>query len=195
MTAYILASTVSAPLYGKLGDLYGRRNMVFVSVGLFLVGSMACGAAQSMTQLILARALQGLGGGGLFVLALSVVGEIIPPRQRGRVQGVFAAAFSVASVIGPLVGGWFVEVASWHWIFYFNVPIGALAVAIFASFVQPHRQPPGPPDRLAGRGIPVGRARGADAGHVSRRFDLRLGLADDPRPRRLCRSPRRRRSW
>lgn len=137
VTAYILASTVSAPLYGKLGDLYGRRNMVFVSVGLFLVGSMACGIAQTMTQLIFARALQGLGGGGLFVLALSTVGEIIPPRQRGRIQGVFAAAFSVASVIGPLVGGWFVEVASWHWIFFFNVPIGAAAVAIFAASFRP----------------------------------------------------------
>ncbi|SHJ12797.1 MDR family MFS transporter [Wenxinia saemankumensis] len=137
VTSYILASTISAPLYGKLGDLYGRRNMVFVSVGLFLLGSALCGISQDMTQLILFRALQGLGGGGLFVLALSVIGDVIPPRQRGRVQGVFAGAFSVASVVGPLLGGWFVEVASWHWIFFFNVPIGALAVAIFAGAFKP----------------------------------------------------------
>ncbi|GGL69798.1 MDR family MFS transporter [Wenxinia marina] len=137
VTAYILASTVAAPLYGKLGDLYGRRNIIFFSVGLFLLGSALCGMSQTMTQLILFRAIQGLGGGGLFVLALSVVADVIPPRQRGRVQGVFASAFAVSSVIGPLVGGWFVEIASWHWIFYFNIPLGGLAVAMFAASFKP----------------------------------------------------------
>ena len=137
VTAYILASTVAAPLYGKLGDLYGRRNMVFTSVGLFLLGSVLCGMSQTMGALIASRAVQGLGGGGLFVLALSVVGEVVPPRERGRIQGVFAAAFSVASVVGPLIGGWFTEAFSWHWIFYFNIPVGALAVAIFAASFQP----------------------------------------------------------
>ena len=137
VTAYILASTVAAPLYGKMGDLYGRRRMVFISVTIFLAGSILCGLAQSMTTLILFRALQGLGGGGLFVLALSVVGDIIPPRQRGRIQGVFAAAFSVASVVGPLIGGWFVEAASWHWIFFFNIPVGLLAIVIFAASFKP----------------------------------------------------------
>ncbi len=133
VTAYILASTIAAPLYGKLGDLYGRRNMVFTSVGLFLVGSALCGAANSMTWLILSRAVQGLGGGGLFVLALSVIGDVIPPKDRGKVQGVFAATFSIAAVIGPLIGGLFVEVFTWHWIFYINVPVGLAAVLMFGT--------------------------------------------------------------
>ncbi|NBX10409.1 MAG: MFS transporter, partial [Marivivens sp.] len=137
VTAYMLASTVVAPLYGKIGDLYGRRNTVFVSVGLFLLGSALCGLANSMTFLILARALQGLGGGGLFVLALSVIGDVIPPRDRAKVQGIFAAVFSMSSVIGPLIGGWFVEAFTWHWIFYINIPFGAAAVAGFAMAFKP----------------------------------------------------------
>lgn len=130
-TAYILTSTVVAPLYGKLGDLYGRRMMVFVAVALFLIGSLACAAATNMTALIISRALQGLGGGGLFVLALSVVGDVIAPKDRGKVQGVFAAVFSLSSVIGPLMGGWFVETFSWHWIFLINIPLGAVAAMMF----------------------------------------------------------------
>lgn len=137
VTAYILASTISAPLYGKLGDLYGRRNMVFLSVALFLLGSALCGMAQSMEFLIFSRALQGLGGGGLIVLALSVVGDVIAPRDRAKVQGVFAAVFAVSSVMGPLLGGWFVEVFTWHWIFYINLPIGALAVTVFGLTFRP----------------------------------------------------------
>jgi EmrB/QacA subfamily drug resistance transporter len=132
-TAYILTSTVVAPLYGKLGDLYGRRLMVFVAVALFLAGSLACALSSSMTELIAARALQGLGGGGLFVLALSVVGDVIAPKDRGKVQAVFAAVFSLSSVIGPLMGGWFVDVVSWHWIFLINIPLGALAAVMFAA--------------------------------------------------------------
>ena len=138
VTAYILSSTVVAPLYGKLGDLYGRRNTVVVSVALFLLGSVLCGLATNMTFLILARALQGLGGGGLFVLALSVIGDVIPPRDRGKIQGVFAAVFGVSSVLGPLIGGWFVEAFSWHWIFYINLPVGGLAMAGFLASFQPN---------------------------------------------------------
>lgn len=132
-TAYILTSTIVAPLYGKLGDLYGRRLMVFVSVALFLIGSALCASSSSMTMLIISRAVQGLGGGGLFVLALSVVADVIAPKDRGKVQGVFAAVFSLSSVIGPLAGGWFVEQFSWHWIFLINIPLGAIAVAVFAA--------------------------------------------------------------
>lgn len=131
VTAYILSSTVVAPLYGKIGDLYGRRNTVAVSVGIFLLGSALCGISQDMTQLILSRALQGLGGGGLFVLTLSVIGDVIPPQDRGKVQGVFAAVFSISSVVGPLLGGWFVDQFSWHWIFFINIPLGLLAAWTF----------------------------------------------------------------
>jgi EmrB/QacA subfamily drug resistance transporter len=137
VTAYVLTSTVVAPLYGKLGDLYGRRNMTFISVGLFLLGSMLCGVAQSMEFLIFSRALQGLGGGGLFVLALSVIGDVIRPQDRGKIQGVFAAVFSISSVMGPLLGGWFVEAVSWHWIFFINIPVGIVAVLGFAASFKP----------------------------------------------------------
>ncbi|MCA0043068.1 MDR family MFS transporter [Celeribacter litoreus] len=131
VTAYILASTVVAPLYGKVGDLFGRRNVVIFAVVIFLIGSALCGVATNMPFLIGARALQGLGGGGLFVLALSIIGDVIPPRERGRVQGLFAGVFGVASVAGPLLGGWFVDAFSWHWIFYINLPFGILALLGF----------------------------------------------------------------
>lgn len=137
VTAYILTSTIVAPLYGKLGDLYGRRNTIFVSVGIFIGGSILCGLATSMTFLIIARAIQGLGGGGLFVLALSVVGDAVPPRERGKIQGVFAAVFSTSSVLGPLAGGWLTEKADWHWIFWINVPLGLIALVGFAASFKP----------------------------------------------------------
>ena len=137
VTAYILASTMVAPLYGKLGDTFGRRNVVFFSVGLFLLGSVLCGMATSMLFLILARAVQGLGGGGLFVLALSIIGDVIAPKDRGKIQGVFAGVFGLSSVAGPLLGGWFVDAFSWHWIFYINLPFGLLALAGFAYGFQP----------------------------------------------------------
>ncbi|WP_417257708.1 MDR family MFS transporter [Celeribacter sp.] len=137
VTAYILASTVVAPLYGKLGDTFGRRNVVFFSVSLFLIGSALCGMATSMLFLILARALQGLGGGGLFVLALSIIGDVIAPKDRGKIQGVFAGVFGLSSVAGPLLGGWFVDVFTWHWIFYINLPFGLLALAGFAYGFKP----------------------------------------------------------
>jgi EmrB/QacA subfamily drug resistance transporter len=137
VTAYILTSTIVAPIYGKLGDLYGRRNTIFVSVALFLLGSILCGVAGTMTFLIIARAIQGLGGGGLFVLALSVVGDVVPPRDRGKIQGVFAAVFSTSSVLGPLAGGWISENWDWHWIFFINLPLGLIALAGFAASFKP----------------------------------------------------------
>ncbi len=182
VTAYILASTVAAPLYGKLGDLYGRRVMVFLSVGLFLLGSLLCGIADSMAFLIFARAVQGLGGGGLFVLALSVVGDVISPKERGKIQGLFAGVFSVSSMIGPLIGGWIVETFSWHWIFLINVPLGILAVIGFAASFPSHAVTHKPPDRLGRSRRVVGHAGVADAGGGAGRaqFCLVLGASAGP---------------
>jgi EmrB/QacA subfamily drug resistance transporter len=129
-TAYMLATTVTVPLYGKLGDVYGRRPLFFVSIGLFLVGSALCGAAWGMPELIVFRALQGFGAGGLFPLSLAVVGSIIPPRDRGRYQGLIGAVFAAASIAGPAVGGFLVDTASWRWVFYVNLPVGGLALLV-----------------------------------------------------------------
>src|SRR5579884_2336796 len=133
VTAYLLASTVAGPLYGKLGDLYGRKTLLQIAIVLFLIGSALCGISQSMVELIAFRALQGLGGGGLMVTTIAVVGDIIPPRERGRYQGYFGAIFGVSTVIGPLLGGFFVDNLSWRWIFYVNLPVGALALFVIAT--------------------------------------------------------------
>jgi len=133
VTAYLLASTITGPLYGKLGDLYGRKKVLQAAILIFLIGSVLCGLAQSMAQLIAFRALQGLGAGGLMVVTLAVVGDIIPPRERGRYQGYFGAVFGVATVVGPLLGGFFVDNLSWRWIFYVNLPVGAIALAVIAT--------------------------------------------------------------
>jgi EmrB/QacA subfamily drug resistance transporter len=132
VTAYLLASTVTGPLYGKLGDLYGRKKVLQTAIVIFLIGSALCGQAHSMTQLIVFRGLQGLGAGGLLVVTLAVVGDIIPPRDRGRYQGFFGAVFGLATVIGPLLGGFFVDDLSWRWIFYVNLPLGAIALSVIA---------------------------------------------------------------
>jgi EmrB/QacA subfamily drug resistance transporter len=133
VTAYLLSSTVAGPVYGKLGDLYGRKVVLQSAIVIFLIGSALCGISQNMTELIAFRAVQGLGGGGLFVLTIAVVGDIIPPRERGRYQGFFGAVFGVSTVIGPLLGGFFVDRLSWRWIFYVNLPIGVIALAVIAT--------------------------------------------------------------
>jgi EmrB/QacA subfamily drug resistance transporter len=136
VTAYLLASTVSGPVYGKLGDLFGRKVVLQSAIVIFLVGSALCGLSQNMTELIVFRGVQGLGGGGLFVVTFAVVGDIIPPRDRRRYQGIFGAGFGVATVIGPLLGGFIVDNVSWRWIFYVNLPIGLVALAVIAVAFQ-----------------------------------------------------------
>ncbi|MFD0902029.1 MFS transporter [Actinomadura sediminis] len=136
VTAYLLAATASTPLWGKLGDQYGRKRLFQTSIVIFLVGSALCGIAQGMTELILFRAVQGLGGGGLMVLAIAIVGEVVAPRDRGRYQGLFGAVFGVSSVCGPLLGGWFVDNLSWRWVFYINLPIGIVALVVVAAVLR-----------------------------------------------------------
>jgi EmrB/QacA subfamily drug resistance transporter len=139
VTSYLLASTVSGPLYGKLGDLYGRKRVLQIALGLFLVGSALCGLAQTMTQLIAFRAIQGLGGGGLIVVSMAVVGDLVAPRDRGRYQGLFGGVFGVSVVAGPLLGGFFVDNFSWRWIFYVNLPLGLVALAVIATAFRSHQ--------------------------------------------------------
>ncbi|WP_225849541.1 MFS transporter [Streptomyces sp. HPF1205] len=136
VTAYLLASTAATPLWGKLGDMYGRKRLYQAVIVLFLLGSALCGVARSMGELIAFRAVQGLGGGGLIVLSMAIVGDIVPPRDRGRYQGVFGAVFGAASVLGPLLGGVFTEQLSWRWVFYVNLPIGAVALAVIAAVLH-----------------------------------------------------------
>jgi len=133
VTSYLLASTAATPLWGKLGDLYGRKVFFQAAIVIFLIGSILSGISQSMTELILFRAVQGIGGGGLMVGAQSIIGDVIPPRDRGRYQGVFGAVFGVTSVVGPLIGGLFVDNLSWRWVFYVNLPFGAVALAVVAA--------------------------------------------------------------
>ncbi|MEV6930443.1 MDR family MFS transporter [Dactylosporangium sp. NPDC051485] len=132
VTAYVLGTTVSTPLWGKLGDLYGRKTVFMTSIVLFLIGSMLCGVATSMPQLIGFRAFQGLGAGGLIVGAMSVLGDLVPPRDRGKYQGQFAAVMAVAMVGGPLVGGFITDHANWRWAFFVNVPLGGAALVLLA---------------------------------------------------------------
>jgi len=133
VTAYLLSSTVAGPLYGKFGDLHGRKVVLQVAIVIFLVGSALCGLAQNMLQLVIFRALQGIGGGGLIVTTMAIISDLIPPRERGRYQGLFGATFGFATIIGPLLGGFFVDQLSWRWIFYINLPTGAVALAVIAA--------------------------------------------------------------
>src|SRR3954468_4113639 len=129
VTAYVVAATAATPLWGKLGDRHGHKRLLQIALALFVAASALCGAAQDMTQLIVVRAFQGLAAGGLMTLAMAAVGDLVAPRERGRYQGYIAATFAVATVVGPLVGGLIVDHASWRWVFYVNLPVGAFALA------------------------------------------------------------------
>ncbi|NLA35692.1 MAG: MFS transporter [Actinobacteria bacterium] len=133
VTAYMLASAISTPIYGKLGDLFGRKQLFQVAIVVFLIGSALCGLSQNMMQLVAFRAVQGLGGGGLIVLSQAIIADVVSPRERGRYQGYFGAVFGLSSVGGPLLGGWLTDNISWHWVFFVNLPLGILALVIAAS--------------------------------------------------------------
>jgi len=133
VTAYILGTTVSTPIWGKIGDLYGRKNIFLASIVIFLAGSALSGMAQTMDQLIAFRALQGLGAGGLLVGAMAIIGDLVPPRERGRYQGLMAGIMALAMIAGPLAGGFITDHLSWRWAFYVNLPLGAIALVLLVA--------------------------------------------------------------
>ncbi len=139
VTAFLVTSTATTPLYGKLSDMYGRKPLFIAAILIFLAGSSFCGLSTSMTQLIVFRGIQGLGAGGLITLAQTTIADLVPPRERGRYQGLFGAVFGFSSVAGPLLGGFITDILSWRWIFYINLPVGMLALAlIWFGFHRPH---------------------------------------------------------
>jgi EmrB/QacA subfamily drug resistance transporter len=135
-TAYILASTIMLPVYGKLGDLIGRKGLFIGAIGLFIVGSVVGGLATDMTWLIAGRAVQGLGGGGLMILSQAIIADVVPARERGKYMGVMGGVFALSSVAGPLLGGWFTESIGWRWAFWMNIPLGILAIASAVVFLR-----------------------------------------------------------
>jgi EmrB/QacA subfamily drug resistance transporter len=141
VTAYLVASTVTTPLYGKISDLYGRKRVFQFAIVVFLIGSALAGLSQNMLQLIAFRGIQGVGAGGLMTLAMTIIGDIVPPRERGRYQGYMGAVFALSSVIGPLLGGFFVDQLSWRWVFYVNIPVGVVALVVTSAVLDlPYRR-------------------------------------------------------
>src|SRR2546423_2408624 len=136
VTAYLLASTVSVPIYGKLSDIYGRRLFFMAGMVIFLAGSALSGTSQNMTQLIIYRGIQGLGAGAMMPIALAIIGDIFPPAERGKWQGLIIAVFGLATIVGPVLGGWITDNLGWRWVFYVNMPVGAIAI-LTAGLVLP----------------------------------------------------------
>lgn len=150
-TAYILASTIMMPVYGKLGDLIGRKSIFIAAIAIFMAGSIVGGLAHTMTTLIVGRAIQGVGGGGLMILAQAIIADVVPARQRGKYMGVMGGVFALSSVAGPLLGGFFTEGPGWRWAFWMNLPLGALAICSAVFFLHPHgRQEQRPTIDVAG---------------------------------------------
>ncbi len=133
VSAYLLTSTVTVPIYGKFSDVFGRKPMLIIGVCLFLVGSWLSGAAQNMTELVIFRAVQGLGAGALFPIVMAIIGDLYSPRERGRFQGLFGAVFALSCIVGPFIGGWITDHISWHWVFYVNVPFGVASLVVLAT--------------------------------------------------------------
>ena len=146
ITGYILAATVTMPVYGKISDLFGRKPVLIAAIGIFLAGSVICGLTDSVAVLIAGRVVQGLGGGGLMILSQAAIADVVPPRERGKYMGIMGAVFAVAAVAGPLLGGWFTEGPGWRWTFWINLPLGALAILAAVFFLKlparPDRQRP-----------------------------------------------------
>src|SRR6516225_10053603 len=140
VTAYLLTSTITTPVAGKLGDMYGRKLVLQVALIVFLTGSALCGLSQNMTELIVFRGLQGLGGGALMVSTQAVIGDVVSPRERGRYSGLMGAVFGISTVVGPLAGGLIVDHLSWRWIFYVNLPIGILAFVVLQAVLHAPEQ-------------------------------------------------------
>ena len=190
ITGYILASTITMPVYGRISDLFGRKPVLLAAIGLFLTGSVVGGLAGNIDVLIVGRVLQGLGGGGLMILSQAAIADVVPARERGKYMGLMGAVFAVASVAGPLLGGWITEGPGWRWAFWLNLPLGILA--ILATVLLPAPAPAGP-GRAAAHRLPrhgAARRRHDDPrpGRHLGRPPVRLGLAADPRPERRARS-------
>ena len=187
-TAYLITSTIATPLYGKLSDIYGRKKFFIAAISIFVVGSMLCTLATSMYELAGFRAFQGIGAGGLFTLALAIIGDIVSPRERARYQGYFLAVFGTSSVLGPVIGGFLagqatiLGVAGWRWVFLVNVPIGIAALFVVSATLQAPALPARPPDRLVGCDLPDRRAGpAADRGRAGPHLGVGLAaLADLP---------------
>ena len=155
VTGYLLTATVSGPLYGKIGDLYGRKRVFEIAIGIFLIGSALCGLAGSFLQLVLFRAVQGIGAGGLLVLAITIIGDLVSPRERGRYQGYVGAVFAFSSVIGPLLGGMLTDNLSWRLIFWINPPLGVVALIVIHRVLRLQRSTTKPTLDIAGAGLLV----------------------------------------